>query len=102
MAFYDDDINEFFSGDDFAINVVVDPDGTPTLIQALFDNDYLAQDTGYGADLATRQPRLTVKTVDADSFIAQSTILKIGGIRYTVDNIESDGTGISEVPLSKV
>lgn len=92
----DEDFDVFFDTGEFADVVSGRPDGKP--FHGIFDEAFFDPEAGETVLDAT-QPRLTCATSDLVG-ITRKTVLTIKGQRYTVINIQPDGTGMSVVKLS--
>lgn len=97
-----DDLDAFFVLGEFAIEVAIFPGKTtlPVLIKAIFDNEYYRVDDPTASYSAT-QPKLTVKTIDIQGLNQEDFVL-VEGLKYTVQDIQPDGTGISVVILQEM
>lgn len=96
MNLNEQDLDVFFSTDEFADVVSGRPDGKP--FRALFDEGFFDPDAGETV-LDTTQPRLTCKISDLTG-ITRKTLLTVKGESYTVIKVQPDGTGMAVVLLS--
>lgn len=99
MAFAED-FAPFIDVDDFATeaewtSLVV---GTRTTVYGIFDNGYGAAFDGL---VGAQQPTFLCAEADVAQ-AAQDDPLAIGGVEYTVTNVEPDGTGMVTLRLRKV
>lgn len=74
--------------------------GVAATYKAINDNDYEAVEAGGSVAFAVSRPRLTMRTADIPT-AAQGDTVAYEGDTYTVHVVMADGTGITELMLSK-
>ncbi len=74
--------------------------GVAETYKAINDNDYEAVEAGGSVAFAVSRPRLTMRTADIPT-AAEGDAVAYGGDTYTVHVVMADGTGITELILSK-
>ena len=85
----------FFETDDFAVVATINS----TSVNGDFGNEYIE-----AFDVAGTHPVFTCRTSDLNAItptVARGTTVTIASVNYTIENIESDGTGITVLILSK-
>lgn len=93
-----ENLDIFFS--DFAQNVVFETKSGLREVRAIFDNAFYDASIGETV-LDTTQPFLTCKLEDVgQDIIERETSVKIEGKRFSVLQIQSDGTGMATVFLA--
>lgn len=98
MSLKDDiltDLDTFLDTDEFGVEVAYGSG----IIKGIFDNVFIADQQGE-VDVETLQPQVTVKTSDV-SGIAQGDTMTIDSVDYNVIGIQPDGTGLTNILLSK-
>lgn len=98
MALKDDiltDLTTFLNSDEFAIDIIYNS----TTIQGIFDNAFV-EDQQNDISVETLQPQVIVKTSDV-SGVSHGQSMTINGVTYYVIGIQSDGTGLTTILLSR-
>ena len=93
MAFTEN-LDVFFNNSDFADTVTT---GSRTF-QAIFDEAFFNPEAGE-TSLDGTLPRLTCKMIDAET-LTKKTQLTVKGRKFTVIDVQPDGTGTAVVTLS--
>ena len=89
----------FFSADDFGSAATYTPSGgSASTINGIFDKDYALAAIGDGVGVGSNDPRFICRTSDVSS-AANGDAIVVGGVTYTVRNVEDDGTGITTMVL---
>lgn len=101
MAF-NEDLDAFFSTDDFAVTATWTPDGgDPSVITGIFDNEYI-EGVGDGeVDFEATHPMFLVKTADVPD-VAQGDQLSVNSTSYRIVNVQPDGTGLTLLILEEL
>ncbi len=90
---------------DFGQEAILAPAATPantTTITGIFDNNFIeaaAFLTEEGVD--SKQPMINCRTSDVLSFV-RDDLLETGGVNYTIQTIDPDGTGFTNLILQVV
>jgi hypothetical protein len=86
-------MNESFSTfmKDFGIDVTINGSS----VRGIFDNGFAAI---FGMDSST--PSLTVAAADIPDVVQGNTVV-IAAVRYTITDVQPDGTGITKLMLQK-
>ncbi len=93
MAF-PENLDAFFSTDDFAVSATWTPDGdTSSAITGIFDNEY-SDASGGEVDFEASQPTFLVQTADVPD-VAQGDQLFVNSRYYRIVNVQPDGTGLT-------
>ena len=89
----DNDWLEMLDVDEFAEEVVLDPDSSATTIAAIFESGWLEIEGVGILDTSTAETLLICKSSDVASVVADVTIVVVQSVRYKVGDIQPDGTG---------
>ena len=96
MAFKEN-IAEFMSTDDFAVEVIYTPDGgSAVALTGIFDNEHYDVPGGE-VTVTGSQPRFTYEAEDIAA--AAGDTLEHEGVTYTVVDVQPDGTGVNVLIL---
>jgi len=104
MAVEDDDDRLALLAD-FGQVALLAPKATPaniTTITGIFDNKFI-EAGGFGIErpLESREPVINCRTSDVSTFV-RGDLLETGGINYTMETFEQDGTGFTNIILQVV
>ena len=88
------DLDTMFDDDGFAVDAII---GAVT-VKVVFDNSYLAVSPVTG-EVDSTAPKCQIRTADATGVI-QGTAISIGGVSYTVVDVQPGGQGLTELILS--
>ena len=89
----DNDWLEMLDVDELAEEVILDPDSSAITIAAIFDSGWLEIEGVGILDTSSAETTLICKSSDVTSVEADVTIVDVQGTRYTVGDIQPDGTG---------
>lgn len=90
---------------DFGQEAILAPAGSPgttTTVTGIFDNKFIeaaAFLTEEGVD--SKQPMINCRTSDVSTFV-RGDLLETGGVDYTIQTIDADGTGFTNLILQVV
>lgn len=94
-----EDIDLFFSTDDFAETVAFTPEGgSPVSIPVIFDEPYTLT-AAQGITYQNANPTCQARTSDVSTATAGATIVR-GSTTYYVTDVQPDGTGVTVLVLS--
>lgn len=74
--------------------------GSAATYKAIVDNEYEAVEAGGSVAFAVTRPRLTMRTADI-STASEGDSVAYGGNTFTVHVVMADGTGMTELIVSK-
>lgn len=92
-----EDLSPFFDGLDASRAVF---ETCPQrVVEVYFDNAFLDADIGETALMDTTAPRLTCRYADVKD-IPRETYVRVNGKRYSVRQIQPEGTGLATIALA--
>ena len=98
----DNDWLEMLDVDEFAEDVIINPDSSATTIAAIFDSGWLEIEGVGILDTSTAETTLTCRSSDVANVEADVTIVVVQGLRYTVGDTQPDGTGSTTIRIHLV
>lgn len=93
----EDDLLELLNVDEFAEEIILDPDSSAITIPAIFDAGFVTIDDGL-LPVSSAETALTCRTSDVVSVI-EGMIVVVQGDRYNVGDIQADGTGLTSLRI---
>jgi hypothetical protein len=85
----------FFDTDEFAVEITYNS----ATIKGIFDNTFTQDDQG-AVQVDTKNPQVLVKSSDVTG-LAHGDTMTVNSIAYKVRSIQPDGTGVTNVLLTR-
>jgi hypothetical protein len=96
-SFFEDDLDDFFDTDEFAIDIVYNG----KTLNAIFDDEFAAIEAGYSS-IDSSDPQIMLKSSDVeDNNMADGDTISISGESFLIHSKQPDGTGVTTLILKK-